>query len=289
MQQTVIPFNSRRWTAALLGSVVLLAACAYVLVVRPSLKADVAGAVGVVFFGVAVWVAAWRLRRREAEMTISHEGFHVAGGAPVAWSEVRSVGARTVTVRGIKREFLEVVLLDPAAYTARLSGLKAVVAKANAAAQFGAVNIAPLGRGYRLDHILTLMRQHNPALVVTSVPVPAAQGSTVRRLGKTVLLWGGVAAVLVVGVEVYVHVTGDVSTAEVGSCLSMSGDDGNTAKVVDCTDADARYKVVAEFTKKTEEDNTAQNLCDGQPSARVQFWYGKQGEPGVVWCLAPAH
>jgi hypothetical protein len=102
-------------------------------------------------------------------------------------------------------------------------------------------------------------------------------------------MWVAIVAVLLVGIEVYLHATGDVSTAGVGSCLTMNGDDGDTAKVVDCNAPDARYKIVGQATKKTEEENATQNVCDAYPSSEVQFWYGKKGEPGVIWCLAPAN
>ncbi|GHJ48833.1 hypothetical protein Cs7R123_61750 [Catellatospora sp. TT07R-123] len=294
---TVIPFSKTRWLAILLGSLAFVAVGAVMVYQHGTVKEIVAGALSVLFFGFCALVAAQRLLKGEPELTITYDGFQVAGALPVRWSEVRSVGIRTIETRGGRRELIEVVLHDPDAYIAgtsgsvavatRMGGAASLAARANRAIGFSPLNIAPLGRKHPHAQILTAMRAHHPALEITSWPAPAAGPGRVKRFLKRALIWTGVVVALVVGIETWLHVTGDISTAKVGSCVAMTGDDGDSVKVVDCDAKDARYQIVGQFTKKTEEENEVLSPCDAYPTSRVQFWYGKNGELGVIWCFAP--
>jgi hypothetical protein len=284
---TVIPFNPRRWIGVLLGSLGFVAASAVFLVQHSSVKMVVAGVLGSVFFAFGAWVATQRLLRREPELTITDDGFQIAGAAPIAWSDVERVGVRVMRVRGVTKKMIEVVLRDPNAYIARTGGVVAMTARANKLAGYSAVNIAGLGRAHPLGQILSTMRAHYPALEVSStgeLPGP----NTVRRIGKRLLIWVGIVVVLIVVIEAWLHFTGDVSTAGVGKCVTMTGNDGGSVKVVDCGDNNAKYKIIGQFAHKTEGDNKTESPCDAFPGTEVQFWYGKKGEQGVIWCFAPA-
>jgi hypothetical protein len=287
---TVIPFNARRWIGVLLGSLGFVAVSAALLVQHSGVRMVVAGVLGVAFFAFGAWVATQRLLRREPELTITDEGFHAAGAAPIAWSEVERVGVRVVSVRGVTKKMIEVVLRDPNAYIARTGRVVAMPARANKLAGYSPVNIAAPGRAHPLGEILSTMQAHYPALVVSSTgDLPGGSTPSVgKRIGKRLLIWAGIAIVLFAAIEAWLHFTGDVSTAGVGKCVTMTGNDGGSVKVVDCGDNNAKYKIIGQFVHKTEADNKAESPCDAFPSTEVQFWYGKKGEQGVIWCFAPA-
>lgn len=294
---TVIPFSKARWLGILLGSLAFAAVGAVMVYQHGTVKEIVGGVLAVLFFGYCALVAVQRLLKGEPELTITYDGFHVAGALPVRWSEVRSVGIRTLESHGVRKELIEVVLHDPDAYVAgtsgsiviatRMSGSAALAARANKAIGFSPLNIAPLGRKYPLAEILTAMRAHHPALEITSWPDAATGPSRVKRILKRALLWTGVVIVLIAGIEIWLHATGDISTAGVGTCVTMTGNDGKSVKVVDCAAKDAKYKIVGQFTHKTEADNQTQNPCGAYPTTKIQFWYGKEGNPGVIWCFEP--
>jgi hypothetical protein len=106
---------------------------------------------------------------------------------------------------------------------------------------------------------------------------------------KRALVWAGVIIALIAGIEIWLHATGDISTAEVGTCTAMTGDDGDSVKVVGCDAQDSEYKIIAQFTDKTEADNQTQNPCAAYPTTEVQFWNGMAKDPGVIWCFEPLH
>ena len=62
--------------------------------------------------------------------------------------------------------------------------------------------------------------------------------------------------------------------------------DGDTAKVVDCSSSDARFKVIGQIDHQSKDASDAHDVCDAYPGTAVQFWYGESGKEGVVWCLA---
>jgi hypothetical protein len=109
--------------------------------------------------------------------------------------------------------------------------------------------------------------------------------SRVKRMIIRYALYAAAAIVVAVGIGVYKHLTGDISTAKVGDCLSIQGSNGDTAKVVSCTSADAGYQVLGAFQGKTEDENNTTSPCDAYAGTTVQFWYGQKGRPGEILCL----
>ncbi|WP_155371046.1 STM3941 family protein [Catellatospora vulcania] len=294
---TVIPFAKTRWLSILLGSLAFVAVGAVMVYEHGTVEQVIGGALSVLFFGFCAAVTVQRLLRGEPELIISHDGLQVAGAPPVRWADVRSVGIRTVESHGTRKELIEVVLHDPDDYVAGTSGSVAVAtrmnrstalaARANMALGFSPLNIAPLGRKHPLAEILTAMRAHHPALEITSLPDATTGPSRVKRLLKRVAVWTGVVVVLVVGIQLWLRATGDLSTAEVGTCVTMTGDDGDSVKVVGCDATDAKYQIIAQFTHLTQAGAQAQDPCTAHPTTEVQFWYGKAGDKGVAWCFEP--
>jgi hypothetical protein len=290
MQQTVIPFSISRWIAILLGCLAFVAAGVWMLADHENTKNTIFGALAVLFFGYGVWVAAARLIRRRPELIVGDAGIELATGVKVGWDEIESVGMRTIKGSRFSREVIEVVLHDPAAHAASLQGAAALSARANLAAGYSPVTLPSLGSRHPNGAILDLLRRHHPGLVITSFPAASASRmNRLRRLGLKVAAWAVFIVVAFAGITFWLNKTGDISTARVGKCLAMQGDDGDSAKVVDCGAGDARYKVVGQVDHKTKAESDAQSLCDPYPGATAQFWYGKAGEQGVVWCLGPAN
>src|SRR6266545_1443569 len=87
--------------------------------------------------------------------------------------------------------------------------------------------------------------------------------------------------------------TTDPTNARVGDCLAGQTMDSSTAeevsdiKIVPCTAADAKYKVVGIVAGKTEAQfKVDDHLCDAYPSAVSVLWQGRTGGAGSVLCLA---
>ncbi|GAB3167232.1 LppU/SCO3897 family protein [Amycolatopsis sp. NPDC004378] len=112
-------------------------------------------------------------------------------------------------------------------------------------------------------------------------PQPAAPKKSKRRQ-KIVLT---VFLILVAGVLalVWVATRSNGENAQVGNCVTESGE--NYVKIVDCGTPEATLKVVARVEDKTQTEAQI-SACTPYPDADQVFWEGKEGETGVVLCLA---
>jgi len=73
--------------------------------------------------------------------------------------------------------------------------------------------------------------------------------------------------------------------AKVGDCMKSTGE--NSLTIVKCDDAAAQYRVVGRVDGKSETEATI-DACDpyvGQGAVQV-YWQGKEGQSGLVLCLA---
>src|SRR5258708_7702021 len=114
MAPTVYQAPLRRAVLLTLAALGFVAACAWLLVShRNNIRADIAGVVGVPFFGLAAATLIYRLIRRRPELVINDEGFAHRTWGRVAWSEIRAVGIREIKVRTSTQRMIEVVLHDP--------------------------------------------------------------------------------------------------------------------------------------------------------------------------------
>lgn len=86
-----------------------------------------------------------------------------------------------------------------------------------------------------------------------------------------------------------------VAGALVGECLAgdsagdSAGDDAELTRqtdlrVVDCTDADARYTVVGRIEDRTREQ-ADDEVCQPYDRAELTYWDGRSGQAGTVLCL----
>jgi hypothetical protein len=78
---------------------------------------------------------------------------------------------------------------------------------------------------------------------------------------------------------------GAATNANVGDCVKQTGSD--SLSIVKCDDPAAGFKVVGRVDNKTEVEATL-DACEPYVSqgATQVYWQGKQGETGLVLCLA---
>jgi len=97
-------------------------------------------------------------------------------------------------------------------------------------------------------------------------------------------------AVLAIGGVAYKYLSGDVSTAKVGDCITETVKaDASDAKVVGCDKPEAKNKVVGIVSNVSEAKFDAENqtLCEAFPTWENVIWLGKKGGTGDAWCLEP--
>jgi uncharacterized membrane protein len=111
---------------------------------------------------------------------------------------------------------------------------------------------------------------------------PAAAPKKSKRRQKIVLtvFLIVVAAILAL---VWVATRSNGENAQVGNCVTESGE--NYVKIVDCGTPEATLRVVARVEDKTQIEAQI-SACTPYPDADQVFWQGKEGETGVVLCLA---
>jgi hypothetical protein len=114
---------------------------------------------------------------------------------------------------------------------------------------------------------------------------PAPAKSNVKK-------WGSIAgAVVVAGGLAAFRLTGGFGAGDpsVGDCVQMQGE--TDFEVVDCTSADAEYKVVG-IDEKEQTFADSQNdpeTCAKFPEWEVALWIGDTiTEPGTTYCAVPA-
>jgi hypothetical protein len=118
-------------------------------------------------------------------------------------------------------------------------------------------------------------------------PGPAPQPPRRSGGGRRLITRFVIIAVVIGGlVALGIYLNRDAaSSAKVGDCVTQEGN--NELKVVKCDDASADFKVVGRVENKTRVEASL-NACDAFPDAQQAYWEGKQGEKGLVLCLAPA-
>jgi hypothetical protein len=111
-------------------------------------------------------------------------------------------------------------------------------------------------------------------------PAPVARPSRGRKIGGII-----VAVLILAGIAGFSWFMSrdDATNAKVGDCLKQTGD--NSVQVVDCSDSEATLKVVGRVEDKTQIEGQL-SACDGVEGTESSYWEGKQGEKGLVLCLA---
>ena len=132
----------------------------------------------------------------------------------------------------------------------------------------------------------------NPPAAAPEQPAPEqpkqSRGIVGRIIGAIVVI-----AVIGVGGFMYKYLTGDVTTAKVGDCITETVKaDGSDAKVGDCAKPEAKNKVIGIVENVPESDmadqDKAQAICEGKfPTWENVVWYGKKDGMGDAWCLEP--
>jgi hypothetical protein len=117
-------------------------------------------------------------------------------------------------------------------------------------------------------------------------PAPPAEPAPKKKSGL-VRIAVTLVAIAAVGVGGWFFTRNDASNAQVGDCLAGTTPEELNAdklKKVDCTAADAGFKVVERVENKTRAESDA--ACTESTEDRWVFWSGEQGKAGTVLCLA---
>jgi hypothetical protein len=164
--QTVYRSSIGRTSLMTLGATVFVALGAWLVIDHATVKATVAGAVAVLFFGLCDCLAIGRLLRRRPELVLTGEGVtHVMLGS-IGWTEIAEVRIREIKVRSSTQRVIELVLHDPVAYLARAPRLARFAGKANLRMGFSPTNISATTLPADLDTVVAAMRRHHPELTI---------------------------------------------------------------------------------------------------------------------------
>jgi hypothetical protein len=148
------------------GAVVMVAVSLWLAVSHPSVKAEVAGILGVVFFGLATCLILFRLVRRTPAMTIAVEGVRLFDGPLIAWGEIDHAEIREQVIRNRSYPHLSIVLVDPDAYRSRASRVTRTFGGLNKVLGFGPANVSAQQLPVPIPVVLEEMRRYHPGLWV---------------------------------------------------------------------------------------------------------------------------
>jgi hypothetical protein len=170
MAPTVYQISYRRLLLLLVGSVALVAACVWALATSQGLRGEVAGVVGVPFFGLCTAAIGYRLVRCRPELVVDDQGIAHRTWGRVGWSEVQSVGVREVRVRTVTQRFIEVVLWDIEAHVRRAPLATRLLMRANLESGYSQFSISARVLGVPLTDVLAAMKRHHPDLRLVEGP-----------------------------------------------------------------------------------------------------------------------
>jgi hypothetical protein len=84
----------------------------------------------------------------------------------------------------------------------------------------------------------------------------------------------------------------DIAEANVNDCLSGKNIDERVQEkqeveldIVDCSSAEARYKVVGKVPDKSEKEAEDDTICTPFAAAEFSYWKAYPGRKGTVLCL----
>jgi hypothetical protein len=120
-------------------------------------------------------------------------------------------------------------------------------------------------------------------LATPPAPAPAkSKGKKIGSIAGAVVVAGGIAAF---------RLTGGFGADDpsVGDCVQMQGE--TSFDVVDCSSADAQYRIVGKDDKKLtyETFQTDDAVCTAFAETEAALWTGDPvGAEGTTWCAVPA-
>jgi hypothetical protein len=153
------------------GAVLLLAACWYCTTI-PRLEAQVAGWVGLVFFGLCFVAILIQLFRGRPSVILDEAGIHdLRSFGTIPWTDIISLRIGSV----INQRFLCIEVRDPETYVSRLPARKRVIAQANPSLGFPPITISFSGLSPGLVEVWSYIQASHPEKMATS-PGSAASG-----------------------------------------------------------------------------------------------------------------
>lgn len=182
MPPTVYQSSLRRTVLLALAALGFVAASVWLLASHRSMRAEVAGGAGVLFFALGAAVLIYRLIRRRPELVITDDGFTHRTWGRVAWSDVQAVGIREIRVRNTSQRMIEVVLHDPDAHVNAAPVATRTLMRVNQRAGYSPINISAVTLPDPLTDVVAAMKRHQPNLVVATgdrgISRPDMQGWT---------------------------------------------------------------------------------------------------------------
>jgi hypothetical protein len=117
-------------------------------------------------------------------------------------------------------------------------------------------------------------------------PLPERPARRPRPRGLRVVV--PVALAVGLGVLRFTGLWGSADDPAVGDCVHTTGSSGTSFDVVDCSSADARYKVVGvdPRTMTSKDFQTDESLCSSVPETEIVLWSGQDPAKGTVYCAA---
>ena len=132
------------------GCILMLVVSWFCLAIVPGIKAQIAGWLGLVFFGLCFIAGLLQLTRTDAQVIFDETGIHLPRtfGA-IAWHDIVSLEIRSIRSTRI----LCIEVKDPSNYLARLSTRQRLMAQANQAIGFSPITISFNGLSPGLDAV----------------------------------------------------------------------------------------------------------------------------------------
>lgn len=151
-------------TIGLLILCVLMISMCYFCTTLPELKPQIAGWVGVAFFGLGFLAIGAQLFRSKASVIIDDNGLHDLRSSfgLIPWADITSL--RIASVKSTR--FLCVEVRDESIYLSRLPAHKRFIAQANASLGFPPVTISFSGLSPGLDEVWTYLQRTYPQITV---------------------------------------------------------------------------------------------------------------------------
>jgi hypothetical protein len=149
-------------TLGLAGLTVPLVAASWFCITIPSLKAQVAGWVGLVLFGLAFVAFLIPLFRGRPAVILDEAGIHDLGSfGTIPWTDIVSLRIGWV----FNQRFLCVEVRDPGTYVSRLSAPKRLSAQANPSLGFPPITISFSGLSPGLGKVWSYIQTNHPEKV----------------------------------------------------------------------------------------------------------------------------
>ena len=168
----IVIYHSRGKLLLLAAGAAGFVAIGIFMVASAKAEDHIPGIAGIVFFGLCLFVAAWRLVRRTPAIIIHYSGILYAASGRSAgflrWEEISGVYIASMNVGRLKNHrFLAIVVKDLDAFLTRLSRLQTKLVKMNISLIGAPVGISASTLPISLEELIQKIQQKCPGIPVT--------------------------------------------------------------------------------------------------------------------------